>query len=78
MEGIIDRTSKKGMMRELKNLDPGELEQAQYLLERMLDLAEISAGDRCSDERRKTLQKGFAFLREEVLRLMRDKDEEDV
>lgn len=57
-------------------MDAGELDQAQYLLERMLDLAEGSAGDACTDERRRTLQKGFAFLREEVLELMRDKEDE--
>lgn len=39
------------------------LDEAQYLLERMLELAECSAGDGCSDSRRKELQKGFELLR---------------
>ena len=33
------------------------LERAEYLLERMLELAERSAEDACTDERRKVLQK---------------------
>ena len=39
------------------------LDQAQYLLERMLELAERSAGDGCTDGRRKDMQKGFELLR---------------
>ena len=39
------------------------LDQAQYLLERMLELAERSAGDGCTDDRRKDMQKGFELLR---------------
>jgi len=39
------------------------LDQAQYLLERMLDLAECSASDHCDDEQRVELQKGFEILR---------------
>lgn len=54
-----------------------ELDRAQYLLERMLDLAKISAGDGCTDERRATLQKGFAFLREEVLEILDKTNEGD-
>lgn len=43
------------------------LERTQYLLERMLELAERSADERCTDQRRVALQKGFAFLRVEAL-----------
>ena len=43
------------------------LEQTQYLLERMLELAERSADENCTDQRRVVLQKGFAFLRAEAL-----------
>lgn len=43
------------------------LERTQYLLERMLELAERSADERCTDQRRVALQKGFAFLRAEAL-----------
>ena len=39
------------------------MERTQYLLERMLELAERSADERCTDQRRVALQKGFAFLR---------------
>lgn len=39
-----------------------KLDRTQYLLERMLELAECAASDVCSDEQRETLQKGFAFL----------------
>ena len=39
------------------------LDQAQYLLERMLELAERSAGDGCCDGQRRDLQKGFELLR---------------
>lgn len=39
------------------------LDEAQYLLERMLELAECSASDNCDDRRRKELQKGFELLR---------------
>lgn len=39
------------------------VDQAQYLLERMLELAERSAGDGCSAGERRDLQKGFEFLR---------------
>ena len=59
-------------------MSTGELDQAQYLLERMLDLAEVSAGEACTDARREVLQKGFAFLQEEVLEIFRDTNEEDV
>lgn len=54
------------------------MDQAQYLLERMLDLAEVSVGEACTDARREVLQKGFAFLQEEVLEIFRDTNEEDV
>lgn len=40
------------------------LDEAQYLLERMLDLAVRSAGDECNDEQRKDMQKGLELLRE--------------
>ena len=39
------------------------LDQAQYLLERMLELAECSAGDDCTDGQRQKMQKGFKLLR---------------
>lgn len=39
------------------------LDQAQYLLERMLELAERSASDDCDDGQRRDLQKGFDLLR---------------
>lgn len=39
------------------------LDQAQYLLERMLELAERSASDDCGDGQRRDLQKGFDLLR---------------
>lgn len=39
------------------------LDEAQYLLERMLDLAERSAGDGCTDGQRRDMQKGFELLR---------------
>jgi len=39
------------------------LDEAQYLLERMLELAERSADDGCSDAQRSDLQKGFELLR---------------
>ncbi len=38
------------------------LDQAQYLLERMLELAERSAGSACGDSQRRDLQKGFELL----------------
>lgn len=49
-------------------MDPNELDlealdEAQYLLERMLELAERSAGDDCRDAGRVELQKGFELLR---------------
>lgn len=62
-------------------MPPEALERAQYLLERMLDLAERSACVECTDARRAVLQKGFAFLREEVLELLDESEktkEEDV
>ncbi len=40
-------------------MDAGELERTQYLLERMLDLAERSADAACTNKRRSVLQKGF-------------------
>lgn len=40
-----------------------ELDEIQYLLERMLALAERSAGDDCNDGQRRDLQKGFDLLR---------------
>ena len=44
-------------------LDLEALDEAQYLLERMLDLAERSASDDCQDASRTRLQKGFELLR---------------
>jgi len=40
-----------------------ELEEIQYLLERMMDLAACSANDACDDTRRANLQKGLVLLR---------------
>lgn len=60
---------------ERKTID--DLDRAQYLLERMLELAEISAGDGCTDRRRAVLQKGLAFLREEVLEILDKSSEGD-
>lgn len=56
-------------------MDAESLEQAQYLLERMLNLAEISAGGDCTDERRAVLQKGFSFIQAEVLEILNDAKE---
>ena len=42
--------------------DIAALDEAQYLLERMLELAERSAGDDCTDSGRARLQKGFEVL----------------
>ena len=39
------------------------LDGMEYLLERMLDLAECSASDSCDDAHRKDLQKGLEVLR---------------
>ena len=38
------------------------LDEAQYLLERMLEMAELSASDDCPDASRARLQKGFEVL----------------
>lgn len=43
-------------------LDLEALDEAQYLLERMLELAERSAGGDCPDASRARLQKGFEVL----------------
>ena len=43
-------------------LDLEALDEAQYLLERMLEMAERSAGDDCTDAGRARLQKGFEVL----------------
>ena len=53
------------------------LERTQYLLERMLELAERSADVSCTDQRRVVLQKGFAFLRAEALEEMKKAKGED-
>lgn len=45
------------------DISPEALDEAQYLLERMLELAERSASDDCSDGQREHLQKGFDLLR---------------
>ena len=39
------------------------LDEMEYLLGRMLDLAECSASDSCDDSRREDLQKGLEVLR---------------
>lgn len=44
-------------------LDIAALDHAQYLLERMLELAEYSAGDDCDDAERARVQKIFEVLR---------------
>jgi len=59
-------------------LDAETLERAQYLLERMLDLAERSANEKCPDGRRSVLQKGFSFLQAEVLEILDKCDEGDI
>ncbi len=59
-------------------MDAGELERTQYLLERMLDLAERSADEKCSNKRRTVLQKGFAFLQAAVLKILDKRGEEDI
>ncbi len=59
-------------------MDAGELERTQYLLERMLDLAERSADAACTNKRRTVLQKGFAFLLGAVLGLFEKNVGEDV
>lgn len=64
-------------MEELKE-KMAALERAEYLLERMLELAERSAEDACTDERRKVLQKGFAFLREEAREALEEAKGEDM
>ena len=38
------------------------LDEAQYLLERMLELAERSASDSCTNGQRQDMQKGFELL----------------
>lgn len=53
------------------------LERTQYLLERMLELAERSADVNCTDSRRVVLQKGFALLRAEALEEMKRAKGED-
>lgn len=62
----------------MEKLTIDELDRAQYLLERMLDLAETSAGETCTDQRRAVLQKGLSFLREEVLEILDKTGGEDV
>lgn len=44
-------------------MDLEALDEAQYLLERMLEMAERSASDDCEDAGRARLQKGFEVLR---------------
>ena len=51
------------------------LDQVQYLLERMLELAERSAGDACSDASRARLQQGLEILREQIDQIMRYYDQ---
>jgi len=59
-------------------LKPEDLDRTQYLLERMLDLAERSADAACTGKRWSVLQKGFAFLRAEVLEILDKRDEGDI
>lgn len=47
---------------EQNELDLEALDEAQYLLERMLELAERSASDDCPETSRPRLQKGFEVL----------------
>lgn len=47
----------------MDNVSLEALDEAQYLLERMLELAERSAGDSCTDGQRQDMQKGFELLR---------------
>lgn len=42
------------------------LEEVQYLLERMLDLALRAAREECGGAKRAQLQKGIVFLRERI------------
>ncbi len=42
------------------------LDEVQYLLERMLELAERSADDGCSGASRAKLQQGLELLRERI------------
>ena len=46
------------------------LDEVQYLLERMLELAERSASDECSDASRVRLQRGLMILRERIDQVM--------
>ncbi len=48
----------------------GALEEVQYLLERMLELAERSASGDCSDASRVRLQQGLEILREQIDRAL--------
>lgn len=48
----------------------GALEETQYLLERMLELAERSASDTCSDASRARLQQGLEILRAQIDRAL--------
>jgi len=65
-------------MRDLRDLDAEALDRVQYLLERMLELAERSADAACTDKRRTVLQKGFSFLQAEVLKILDERDEGDI
>ena len=47
---------------EQNEFDLEALDEARYLLERMLELAERSASDDCPDASRPRLQKGFEVL----------------
>lgn len=51
---------------EHEDLSLEALDEVQYLLERMLELAERSAGDTCSDTSRARLQQGLEMLRERI------------
>lgn len=51
---------------EHEDLSLEALDEVQYLLERMLELAERSAGDACSDASRARLQQGLEMLRERI------------
>lgn len=61
----------------MEKLTIGGLDRVQYLLERMLDLTEVSADDSCTDKRWAALQKGFAFLQAEILEILDRTNRED-
>lgn len=46
----------------MDELQAAKLDEIQYLLERMLELANAAASDECTDERRRELQKALDVL----------------